>query len=127
MCQTHMGGSASDRQVVERSALTTLCAPNDSIMADKGFNVQDIFACKDVQINIPAFFKKKNRLSPATRHKDKKIASKRVHVEKIIGMAKVFRICKSHLGILETKLATQIITVCFYLCNFRKTIVSRFA
>ncbi|KAK7106775.1 hypothetical protein V1264_017993 [Littorina saxatilis] len=121
------GGSSSDRQIVERSALTTLCDPHDSIMADKGFNVQDIFALRDVHINIPAFFKQKNRLSPTTRADDRKIASKRVHVERVIGMAKVYAICQQKLNLLETKLATQIISVCFFLCNFRKTIIGRFA
>lgn len=121
------GGSSSDRQIVERSALTTLCDPHDSIMADKGFNVQDIFAVHGVQINIPAFFKQKNRLSPNIRADDRKIASKRVHVERVIGMAKVYAICQQKLNLLETKLATQIITVCFFLCNFRKTIIGRFA
>jgi hypothetical protein len=32
-------------------------------MADKGFNVQDLFARMDVTINIPTFFKKINRIS----------------------------------------------------------------
>lgn len=80
-----------------------------------------------MQIDIPAFFKQKNRLAPAALQNDRKIASKRVHVEGIIGMAKVFTICQHRLNILESKLATQIITVYFYLCNFRKTVVSRFA
>ena len=33
------GGSTSDRQIVKRSNLMTMCDPKDSIMADKGFNV----------------------------------------------------------------------------------------
>jgi hypothetical protein len=53
------GGSASDRQIVERSGLVYMCDPKDSIMADKGFNVQDLFAMNDVTVNIPAFFKNK--------------------------------------------------------------------
>jgi hypothetical protein len=60
------GGSASDRQIVERGDLPGKCDPKDSIMFDKGFNVQNIFAPYDVEINIPAFFKKKNRLDKAT-------------------------------------------------------------
>ncbi|KAK6186652.1 hypothetical protein SNE40_005938 [Patella caerulea] len=50
------GGSTSDRQIVERSALTTMCDPGDSIMSDKGFNVQDLFATSNISINIPTFF-----------------------------------------------------------------------
>lgn len=49
-------GCTSDRQIVERSSLATLYDPGDSIMADKGFNVQDLFAAKYIKINIPTFF-----------------------------------------------------------------------
>ncbi|XP_056001088.1 uncharacterized protein LOC125656863 [Ostrea edulis] len=72
------GGSTSDRQIVERSRLTTLCDRGDSIMADKGFNVQDIFAPYDVTINIPTFFRNKNRISGKTVQRGRKISSKGV-------------------------------------------------
>jgi hypothetical protein len=36
-----------------------MCQVVFSIMADKGFNVQDLFAPYDVTINIPTFFGKK--------------------------------------------------------------------
>ncbi|XP_052212564.1 THAP domain-containing protein 5-like [Dreissena polymorpha] len=68
------GGATSDRQIVERSSLTRLCSKSDSIMADKGFNVQDIFAPHDVHINIPTLFKKQNRISNETAIKDRKIS-----------------------------------------------------
>ena len=53
------GGSSSYRQVVEWTTLSLakFCDPHDSVMSDKGFNVQDIFASRNVHINIPAFFK----------------------------------------------------------------------
>lgn len=55
------GGSTSDRQITERSKLTKMVEPGDSIMADKGFDVQDMFASVDVAINIPTFFSKRNK------------------------------------------------------------------
>ena len=57
-------------------ALTSMSEPGDSVMADKGFNVQDLFEARDVVVNIPTFFRKKNRLSGAAVCKDRKIASK---------------------------------------------------
>ena len=118
-------GSTSDRQICERSDLPNMCQPGDSIMADKGFNVQDLFEKQFVTINIPTFFKRKNRLSHNTVMKDRRIASKRVHIERIIGLAKTFKILKSPLNKTESALATQIIRVCFYLCNFRRNIVPK--
>ena len=118
-------GAASDRQIVERSSLLQACDSGDAIMADKGFNVQDLFIPFNVVINIPTFFKKKNRLTGEIVIKDRKIASKRVHVERIIGLAKTYKILQKPMTNTESDLATQIIKICFRLCNFRARIVSK--
>lgn len=117
------GGSTSDRQICERSNLLTLCDKGDSIMADKGFNVQDLFAPYDVTINIPTFFRKKNRMTGKTVLKDRAISSKRIHIERIIGLAKTYKILKEPLNVTETKLASEITFVCFMLCNFKPCII----
>lgn len=121
------GGAASDRQIVERSTLLNSVEPKDSIMADKGFDVQDIFAPLDVAINIPTFFKKKNRMNAETVARDRKVSSKRVHVERIIRQAKTYKILCQPLNHTETLLASDIIFICFMLTNFRKCIVPRTA
>ena len=121
------GGSTSDRQIVERSALTAMCCPKDSIMADKGFDVQDLFAPYDVTVNIPTFFKKTNRISGKTVLRDRKIASKRVHIERIIGLGKTYRILVEPMNHSETQLASDIIFICYFLCNFRRCIVGKHA
>jgi hypothetical protein len=120
---TVYGGSASDRQIVERSNLTDMCQEGDSIMADKGFNVQDLFAPSDVQINIPAFFSKKNRMSSTQVLKDRQVSSKRVHIERLIGMGKTYKILVNTLTASETVLSDHIISVCFHMCNFRANVV----
>ncbi len=83
-------GSTSDRQIVERTGLPKMCDPGDEVMADKGFNVEDLFIPYQVSVNMPTFFKKKNRMSNVTVLRDRKIASKRVHIERIIGLAKTY-------------------------------------
>lgn len=117
------GGSASDRKIVERSELMKLCEPYDEVMVDKGFNVSDLFLPYRVTLNIPTFFKKKNRLSCVIVQKDRKKASKRVHVERAIGLAKTYRIMQGPLTHNECAIATEITYVCFMLCNFRSCIV----
>ncbi len=121
------GGSTSDRQIVERSSLPQMCDNGDSVMSDKGFDVQDMFAPYNVQVNIPTFFKKCNRMSGSTVLKDRKIASKRVHVERVIGLAKTYRILTQPMNSSETQLSSDIIFVCFMLCNFRCGIVPKHA
>ena len=121
------GGSTSDRQIVERSSLPRMCDPKDSVMADKGFNVQDIFAPYDVTVNIPTFFKKKNKMQSKTVINDRKIASKRVHIERLIGLGKTYKILsmKDPMNMWEAQMATQISFVVYMLCNFRTNIVHK--
>jgi len=57
------GGSVSDRQVIECMGLGNVCDAGDSVMADKGFNIQDLLAPHDVQVNIPTFLKERNRFT----------------------------------------------------------------
>ncbi len=127
MCPPHTGGSASDRQITERSSLMKDCESGDSIMGYKGFNVQDLFAPYDVSINLPTFFRKKNRMSGKTVLRDRKISSKRVHIERLIGLAKTYKILTVPLNATESALGTQILFVCFMLCNFRPCIMPKTA
>ncbi|XP_023247692.1 uncharacterized protein LOC111643738 [Copidosoma floridanum] len=46
-------GSTSDRQIIERSNLYKKCQPGDTVIADKGFIVQDIFAPYNVTVVTP--------------------------------------------------------------------------
>lgn len=73
------GDAASDRQIIERSGLPVMCDPKDSVMADEGFTIQNLFAAKDVTINIPTVSKKKNRMTGKQVMADRKISSKSAH------------------------------------------------
>ena len=119
------GGSTSDRQIIERSNILHMCDPGDSVMVDKGFSIEDLAQPQGVAVNIPAFFRKQNKIHGNTVIRDRKIASKRVHVEREIGLAKTFKILTQPLNRTDSALATRIFTCCFYLCNFRKNIVSK--
>ena len=118
------GGSASDRALVMLDNMTDKLQPHDAIMADKGFSIQDLYESRDITVNIPTFVKKNNRLSNKAVMHDRKVASKRVHVERVIGLAKTYKILKTKLAPNEIVLGSQIMLACFMLCNFRKRIVS---
>lgn len=121
------GGSTTDRQIIERSELLKMLEPGDSIMADKGFDIEDLLAAYKATLNIPTFFRKRNQISAQTLKKDRKLSSKRVHIERLIGLAKTYKILKGPLNATEIILADDIIFVCFMLCNFRKPIVNEYA
>jgi len=121
------GGSASDRSLIERSNLFHKLTAHDTIMADKGFQIQDLFAPMDVSVNTPTFLRKRNHFSVKSLQKDKKIANKRVHVERVIGLAKTYKILCTPLNSTETVLGSRILFCCFMLCNFRQRIVPQTA
>lgn len=117
------GGSASDRQIVERSGLIDKCQAGDSVMADRGFNVQDLFAPKGVSVNIPSFMKGRSQLPGITVIKDRQLSSKRVHIERLIGLMKTYKILSQVLNSSYVTNASEIVGVCCMLCNFRSGIV----
>ena len=102
------GGCTSDRQIVERCKIVRLCDPGDS--ADKEFNVQELFARMDVTINIPTFFKKRNHGKTLLR--DRNVSSKRVHIERIIGLGKTYKILTNLFNSTETKHSDHITFCC---------------
>jgi hypothetical protein len=120
------GGTASDRQIIERSTLCSdreLFEKKDSIMADRGIMVQDLFAARDVQVNTPTMLKGKSQLEPVEVVHDRRIASKRIHIERVIGLAKTFKILKRDLSHSKVALGSRIVFICFSLNNFRSSIV----
>ncbi len=119
------GGSASDRQIVERSDLLRekKFEKKDSIMADKGFVVQDLFCHQEVKVNMPTFLKNVNQLPPEKVSQDQRISSKRIHVERMIGAAKIFKILHHRLNHNYVALGGRILFVCLVIQNFKPCIV----
>ena len=78
-----------------------------------------------IQSNISIFFKKRNRISGKIISSDRKVSSKRVHIERIIGLGKTYKILTNSLKSTETKLSSHIAYCCFMLCNFRTCIVPK--
>lgn len=119
------GGSATDRQIIERSSILNKFDYNDELMVDKGFNVQDIFIPYGVKVNMPAFFRKGNQIGSQTLASNRKVASKRVHVERIIGMMKTYKILTEPMNQTEILLSCDTVLVIAMLVNFRSNIVNK--
>ena len=96
-------------------------------MFDRSIMVQDLFSSMDVLVNTPSTMKIKMQLDPETVIKDRRIASKRIHVERVNGYAKTFKILKRPLANDKLELIERIIHVCFLLTNFRNSIVGKWA
>jgi hypothetical protein len=74
------GGRTSDKFLTEN------CGFLDNLMADRGFTVHESVQFRQAKLNIPAFTKGKDQLDSADVEQTRKIATVRIHVERIIGL-----------------------------------------
>ena len=79
------GGRASDKHITEASGLLDKLLPGDLILADRGFDIDDSVAAFYAEVKIPDFTRGKKQLAPLEVERTRKIASSRVHVERVIG------------------------------------------
>ena len=123
------GGCTSDRQIIERSELVKkdMFEEGDSIMADRGIMVQDLYASMNVKVNTPTMLKGRSQLSSTEVIRDRRIAAKRIHIERVIGLAKTYKILAGQMHHCLRPLSDKIIFVCFALCNFKPCIVGNYA
>ena len=95
-----------------------------SVMADKGFDIQDLLVKHGLLLNIPPF-KGSTALQFSDAQKTQTIARVRIHVEGVIGQVKRrYRILQSVISLLSAGSINQIWSVCCMLTNFRKKIIN---
>lgn len=117
-------GSISDRAITEQSNLLALLERGDSVMADKGFDVQDLLITHGVRLNIPPFKKGEQQMCPEDIASTKKIAAVRIHVERKMQRIKCFRIIGREIDNSLFDCVEQLVHVCAMLTNFQSALVA---
>ena len=87
-------GSISDVELTRTSGFLTQLKdkPGISIMADRGFTINEMLQAIGVELNIPPFKEGRQQLSAEEVQQGRSIASCRIHVERAIGRIKSFNI-----------------------------------
>ena len=101
-------GSISDKELTRQSGLLALLEKGDSIMADRGFDIE-----ADL-INIPPFLKGKSQLSENEMVATHRIASVRIHVERAMERIKNYHIFDKDIPSSSTDLADQLFLCVLY-------------
>ena len=65
--------------------------PGVSIMADRGFMIQEMLDKLNINLNVPPFLDKRQQLEAMEIEKGRKTASLRKHIERAIGGMKTYR------------------------------------
>ena len=118
-------GSISDREIVLRSGfLLQQFDDGDFVMADKGFQIQDILPL-GVSLNIPPFLGSNSQMCVEDVIKTQQIASLRIHVERALN-----KIVKNHIWDKVVPLSAfgvvnQMWSICAFLCNTHDPLISQ--
>ena len=109
-------GSISDKDIIKQCGFLDLLESGDVIMADKGFNVQDLLALKETRLFAPPIMGKGKVPAKATTM-TRRVANVRIHVERIIRKLKCFGIVRGVIPLSLKPFASSIIKVCACLVN----------
>ena len=122
-CSDAYAGSISDREIFERCGIMSKLRPGDTVMADRGFNVQDLLALKDVRLVTPEYMNNRSQLPSSAVAASRKVTAKRIHVERVIGLTKCFGILRNPLDHCRVIIASELAYVCAFMCNLKRRIV----
>ena len=112
-------GSIDDVAITEKSGFLDYLEPDDLILADKGFTIQELCHSKQASLNIPAFLGKRDRLAKEDLRLTKRIAKARIHVERFNERLKKFRLVGRKIPLTLKPLASQLVYVACCLVNFQ--------
>ena len=77
-------GSISDKEITKCCGILDLLETNDSVMAEKGFKIDDLLCSKGVELNLPPYLLNHAQLSPEEVIETKAIPKVQIHVERAI-------------------------------------------
>lgn len=112
-------GSIDDVKIFKESGILKHIRPNDIILVDRGFTIQDLLNPLQASVKIPAFLKGRDSLSVAEELATRKIAKARIHVERFNERLKQFRLVGRIIPLSLAPLATQMVVVACGIVNFQ--------
>lgn len=107
-------GSISDKCLTRQSGVLELLEEGDSVMADRGFDIEEDLMLRGVSLNIPPFLRGKSQLSEKELIVTRRIASLRIHVERAMERIKNFHIFDKSIPVSLTDIADRIFLCAVY-------------
>lgn len=114
------GGRASDVFIAENSKFCNKLQPNDQVMADHGFKINNLSAFHQCSLKIPPSKHRNLQMSASDVQETSIIANVRIYVEQAIKSIKDFYILKKELPVSLLPLLDDIVVVFSAFCNLKK-------
>lgn len=115
-------GCISDKEITSKCGFIEALEPGDHVMADKGFNIQDLLAQYHVRLLAPPLMYNGNVNAHSTTE-TRRVARKRVHVERIIRSLKAFGILHGVIPLTMKSYIDSVVSVCAVLVNLQPRII----
>ncbi|KAK1883948.1 52 kDa repressor of the inhibitor of the protein kinase [Dissostichus eleginoides] len=119
------GGRVSDKQITKESGFLKLLEPRDEVLADRGFLIRDELAAYGATLRIPHFTKGKKQLSAQEVDTSRQLSRVRIHVERVIGRWKNFKILQTVIPLSQVDILDDVVIVCGALTNLCKSVVPK--
>ncbi|XP_037513457.1 uncharacterized protein LOC119390023 [Rhipicephalus sanguineus] len=111
-------GRLSDKALTNHCGILDKFTPGRSIMADRGFTIADECKTRSLGLNIPPFMGGRPQLSEKDEEETRRIASVRIHVERVIRRVKTFRILSQIFPNSMAEQLNKVWQICALLSNF---------
>ena len=117
-------GNVSDKYITKASGLIQLLEEGDVVMADRGFQIEDLLLPQKAKLVAPPFtrkckYGKNKRLNVSEIQGTRLIANHRIYVEQAIGRLKDWKFFKGSLPVKRKAVANQAVKVAAALCNIK--------
>ena len=114
---SYISEACTDCFITEDTNISAKFTPGFMVLFDEGFNVQDLFLSRQVKCVLPPFVPSKCQFKRSEVYQGKRIARARIHIERVIGRLKEFRL-------LNHVLPTNMTDLCDHFWNVSGEIVN---
>lgn len=114
------GGSISDKDLFQQSAVIEHLHEGEAVMVDKGYLILDVLQGSGVQLIRPPFLNAREQFSQAERDESRKISRYRILIENVNARVKQYTILSGRISLLFLPIINEIIYICCCLSNLDK-------
>ena len=119
------GGRASDKEITLKSGFLDKLTHGDCVLADQGFLVEEELATRGALLCIPVFTRGKKQMTAKDIDISRQIAHVRIHVERVIGRLKKFKILNTTIPIAQVDLTDNIMVSIAGIISLNTTVVNK--
>ena len=110
-------------QINKSSGFFNKVSVGDCILADRGFNIKEELSALGATLKIPSFTKGKKQQSGGEVDTSRQLSSVQIHVERVLGRIKKFRLLQTTLPLTQVDLLDDIMVIVCGLVNINNSVV----